>query len=218
MNLRPLRVEALMIDGPAGKLETLLEQPPPLADSQHASPAAFAVICHPHPLHGGSMHNKVVFTVARACQELAMPTLRFNFRGVGASAGSYDEGRGETQDTLAVIAAGRARWPGAALTLAGFSFGAVVSLVAAAAAAPSRLISVAPAVAYVGLASMARPACPWLIVQGDADEVVDAREVQAFAARFSPPPQLVLLPGVGHFFHRRLDQLRDAAIAFLSAT
>jgi uncharacterized protein len=219
LNLQPPRAAALMIDGPAGKLEALLEQPQaqPVADSQDLSPTAFAVICHPHPLHGGTMHNKVVYTIARACQERAMPTLRFNFRGVGASAGSYDEGRGETQDALAVIAAGRARWPQAALTLAGFSFGAVVSLMAAAAAAPSRLISVAPAVTRVGLASIARPACPWLIVQGDADEVVDAREVQAFAASFSPPPQLVLLPGVGHFFHSRLDQLRDATIAFLAA-
>ena len=216
MNSQPPRAEALMIEGPAGGLEALLEQP--LADLQHAAPAAFGVICHPHPLYGGSMQNKVVHTLARACQERGMPTLRFNFRGVGASAGSYDEGRGETQDTLAVIAAGRARWPHAALTLAGFSFGAVVSLMAAAAAAPSRLISVAPAVARFGLASMARPACPWLIVQGDADEVVDAREVQAFAASFSPPPQLVLLAGVGHFFHGRLDQLRDAASAFLAAT
>jgi uncharacterized protein len=227
-----VRTEALMIDGPAGRLEALLEAPPaqPLATSQHhaptapsaaaapATPAAFAVICHPHPLYGGSMQNKVVYTIARACQERAMPTLRFNFRGVGASAGSFDEGRGEIQDTLAVIAAGRARWPQAALTLAGFSFGAVVSLMAAAAAAPSRLISVAPAVGRVAPASIARPACPWLIVQGDADEVVDAREVQAFAAGFSAPPQLVLLPGVGHFFHSRLDQLRDAAIAFLAAT
>jgi alpha/beta superfamily hydrolase len=215
-----VRTEALMIDGPAGKLEVLLEAPPaqPLATSQHHAPAAFAVICHPHPLYGGSMQNKVVYTIARACQERAMATLRFNFRGVGASVGSYDEGRGEIQDTLAVIAAGRARWPQAALTLAGFSFGAVVSLMAAAAAAPSRLISVAPAVGRVAPASIARPACPWLIVQGDADEVVDARAVQAFAAGFSPPPQLVVLPGVGHFFHSRLDQLRDAAIAFLAAT
>ena len=219
MNLQPPRAEALMIDGPAGRLEALLEAPlaQPGADTP-ASPAAFGVICHPHPLYGGSMQNKVVHTLARACQERGMPTLRFNFRGVGASAGSYDEGRGETQDALAVIAAGRARWPHAALTLAGFSFGAVVSLMAAAAAAPSRLISVAPAVVRFGLTSMARPACPWLIVQGDADELVDAREVQAFAAGFSPPPQLVLLPGVGHFFHGRLDQLRDAAIAFLAAT
>jgi alpha/beta superfamily hydrolase len=204
-----------MLDGPAGVLEALLEQP--LAPPQDASPAAFAVVCHPHPLYGGNMNNKVVFTLARACQERAMPTLRFNFRGVGASSGSYDEGRGEIQDALAVVAAGRARWPQAALTLAGFSFGGMVSLAAAAAAAPTRLISVAPAVSLAGFASIARPACPWLIIQGDADEVVDAREVQAFAARFEPPPQLVLLAGVGHFFHRRLDQLRDAAIAFLGA-
>jgi uncharacterized protein len=220
LKLQPPRAEALMIDGPAGRLEALLEQPLARsgADTLQAAPAGFGVICHPHPLHGGSMQNKVVHTLARACQERGMPTLRFNFRGVGASEGSYDEGRGESQDALAVIAAGRAHWPDAALTLAGFSFGAVVSLMAAAAAAPSRLISVAPAVARFGLASMARPACPWLIVQGDADEVVDAREVQAFAAQFSPPPQLVLLHGVGHFFHGRLDQLRDAAIAFLAAT
>jgi alpha/beta superfamily hydrolase len=204
-----------MIDGPAGVLEALLEQPQ--EQPQDWSPAAFAVICHPHPLYGGTMHNKVVHTVSRACQERGMPTLRFNYRGVGASTGSYDEGRGETQDALAVVAAGRARWPHAALTLAGFSFGGMVSLMAAATAAPARLISVAPAVTRAGFASIARPACPWLIVQGDADEVVDAREVQAFAASFQPPPQLVLLPGAGHFFHGRLNELRDAAIAFLAA-
>ena len=107
MSWRPPRAEQLPIDGPAGVLEALLEDP------QVSPPAGFAVVCHPHPLHGGTMHNKVVHTVARACQERGMPTLRFNYRGVGASAGSYDEGRGETQDALAVIAAGRARWPGA---------------------------------------------------------------------------------------------------------
>ncbi len=206
-----MRAQALLIDGPAGVLEALLEDP------QVSPPAGFAVVCHPHPLHGGTLHNKVVHTVARACQERGMPTLRFNYRGVGASAGSYDEGRGETQDVLAVVAAGRVRWPGAALTLAGFSFGGMVSLLAAAAAAPARLISIAPAVTRAELASIARPACPWLIVQGEADEVVNCREVQAFAARFQPPPQLLVLPGVGHFFHRRLAELRDAAFEFLAA-
>jgi alpha/beta superfamily hydrolase len=200
-----------LIDGPAGALEALLEAP------QGPVPAGFGVICHPHPLYGGTMHNKVVHTVARACQERGMPTLRFNYRGVGASAGSYDEGRGETDDTLAVIAAGRARWPDAALTLAGFSFGGLVSLRAAVTAAPAKLISVAPAVARVKSASIPRPPCPWLIVQGDADEIVDCRQVQAFAAQFEPPPQLVLLPGVGHFFHGRLNELRDAAFGFLAA-
>ena len=145
-----------------------------------------------------------------------MPTLRFNYRGVGSSAGSYDEGRGETQDALAVVAAGRARWPGAALTLAGFSFGGMVSLLAAAAAAPARLISFAPAVTGAEFASIARPAGSWLIVQGEADEIVKCSEVQAFAARFQPPPQLVVLPGAVHFFHGRLPELRDAVFAFLA--
>jgi len=219
LSFRPPRAEALLIDGPAGVLEALLEDPQASAPSPALSPAAgFAVLCHPHPLHGGSMHNKVVHTVARACQERGMPTLRFNYRGVGASAGSYDEGRGETQDTLAVVAAGRARWPGAALTLAGFSFGGMVSLLAATVAAPARLISVAPAVTRAEFASVARPAAAWLIVQGEADEIIRCAEVQAFAARFQPPPQLVVLPGAGHFFHHRLPELRDAAFAFLAST
>ena len=219
MSFRPPRAEPLLIDGPAGVLEALLEDPQASPPSPPLSPAAdFAVVCHPHPLHGGSMHNKVVHTVARACQERGMPTLRFNYRGVGASAGSYDEGRGETQDTLAVVAAGRARWPGAALTLAGFSFGGMVSLLAAAAAAPARLISVAPAVTRAEFASIARPAAAWLIVQGEADEIIRCAEVQAFAARFQPPPRLVVLPGAGHFFHGRLPELRDAAFEFLASS
>jgi uncharacterized protein len=214
LSLPPPRAAALLIDGPAGALEALLDDP--REDTQGPAPAGFGVICHPHPLHGGTMQNKVVYTLARACQERGMPTLRFNYRGVGASAGSYDEGRGEIQDALAVVAAGRARWPDAALTLAGFSFGGMVSLRAAATAAPARLISVAPAVMRAA-ASIARPACPWLIIQGEVDEIVPSREVQAFAARFQPPPQLLLMPGAGHFFHRRLDELRDAAYAFLAA-
>lgn len=214
MSLPPPRAAALLIDGPAGALEALLDDP--REDPQGPAPAGFGVICHPHPLHGGTMQNKVVYTLARACQERGMPTLRFNYRGVGASAGSYDEGRGEIQDALAVVAAGRARWPDAALTLAGFSFGGLVILHAAATAAPSRLISVAPAVMRAAT-SIERPACPWLIIQGEADEIVPSREVQAFAARFQPPPQLLLMPGAGHFFHRRLDELRDAAYAFLAA-
>jgi alpha/beta superfamily hydrolase len=219
LSFRPPRAEPLLIDGPAGVLEALLEDPQASPPSPPLSPAAdFAVVCHPHPLHGGSMHNKVVHTVARACQERGMPTLRFNYRGVGASAGSYDEGRGETQDTLAVVAAGRARWPGAALTLAGFSFGGMVSLLAAAAAAPARLISVAPAVTRAEFASIARPAAAWLIVQGEADEIIRCAEVQAFAARFQPPPRLVVLPGAGHFFHGRLPELRDAAFEFLASS
>lgn len=207
-----LRPEPLSIGGPAGALEAMLEDP------GGASVAEFAVVCHPHPLHGGTMHNKVVHTLARVFVELGLPTLRFNYRGVGASAGRYDNGRGETEDALAVIAAGRLRWPQAAVSLAGFSFGAIVALRAVGHAAPvRRLISVAPPVMRADMPLAERPQCPWLIVQGDADEIVDHRQVAAFAASCSPPPQLRVLPGVDHFFHGRLRELHEAVLAFSKA-
>ncbi|HEX4024256.1 MAG TPA: alpha/beta hydrolase [Steroidobacteraceae bacterium] len=200
--------EPLVIPGPAGAIEALLEEPVP------ARPDGFAVICHPHPLHGGTMQNKVVHTLARVFQELGLPTLRFNYRGVGASAGGYDNGRGETEDALAVIAYGQRRWPVAAVSLAGFSFGALVALRASARVPPARLVNVAPAVGRPEAVPLRRPDCPWLIVQGDADEIVDYRQVQTFAQHFVPPPRLQILAGVDHFFHGRLHELHDAVIAF----
>ena len=202
MSVPPPPKTSLVIDGPAGSLEALLEDPG--ADGRH-----FAVVCHPHPLHGGTMHNKVVHTLARALQEQGMPTLRFNFRGVGASAGAYDDGRGETEDALAVIAWGRRRWPGAQLVLAGFSFGAAVALRAALAAGAAQLITVAPAITHPGAAPL-RPACPWLLVAGDADDLVDFGQLRAWAAAFQPPPTLRVLAGGDHFFHGRLQELRAA--------
>ena len=206
MNPSLVRAEALRIAGPAGELEALLEEP------QQASAAAFGLVCHPHPQHGGTMHNKVVHTVARALQDQGLATLRFNYRGVGGSAGSYDAGRGECDDALAVIAWGRARWPGVPLVLAGFSFGALIALLAAPLAQPARLITVAPAVHLPTFTAIVQPSCPWLIIQGEADELVDFRQVEAWAAHFNPPPQLCLLPGVDHFFHRRLHELRAAVM------
>ncbi len=203
--------EALTLEGPAGALEALLTQP------QEVAHPGLAVICHPHPLHGGTLRNKVVHTLARTLEQFGLTTLRFNFRGVGTSAGSYDGGRGELQDALAVIAYGRARWPEAALTLAGFSFGAQVALLAAPLAAPVRLITVAPPVSRPEFAAVAAPPCPWLIVQGDADEIVDPQQVAAFAERFSPPPTLRLLAGVNHLFHGHLPELHDAVAEFLNA-
>ncbi len=202
MSVPPPPKTSLVIDGPAGSLEALLEDPG--ADGRH-----FAVVCHPHPLHGGTMHNKVVHTLARALQEQGMPTLRFNYRGVGASAGAYDDGRGETEDALAVIAWGRRRWPGAQLVLAGFSFGAAVALRAALAAGAAQLITVAPAITHPGAAPL-RPACPWLLVAGDADDLVDFGQLRAWAAAFQPPPTLRVLAGGDHFFHGRLQELRAA--------
>jgi uncharacterized protein len=163
------------------------------------------------------MDNKVVYSVARAFEQLHAPAVRFNFRGVGASAGAYDEGRGETHDLLAVIAYGRRRWPQAPLWLAGFSFGGAVALLAAATAAPARLVLIAPGVTKIDVTRAPPPKCPWLIVQGDADDVVPADLVLGWAATVKPAPQITLLPGAGHFFHGRLAELRAAVLSFMSA-
>ncbi|MEY2854716.1 MAG: hypothetical protein RL030_1848 [Pseudomonadota bacterium] len=214
--MSPPHAEAVTIAGPAGTLEAIIEDPAP-----GTVPAACMVICHPHPLHGGTMHNKVVTTLARAANDQRAPSLRFNYRGVGASEGSFDESRGETEDALAAVAVARQRWPHAELWLAGFSFGGHVALRASTrdGVSPGRLITVAPAFTrYYGAVSEVRvPACPWLVVQGDADEVIDARDVLAWCAALQPPPRTAVLPGVGHYFHGQLNALRDVATAFLNA-
>ncbi len=202
--------EALSLAGPAGRLEALLDTP--------AVPgvAAVAVVCHPHPQHQGTMLNKVVHTLGRAMQDLGAPVLRFNFRGVGASEGAYADGVGEADDVMAVAGWARERYPGAALWLAGFSFGAAVAIRAAAILRPRNLISVAPPVARMAaLLGTLRPPGDWLVVQGMRDEVVSARDVEDWARTLDPPPRLVLLPDVDHFFHGRLTLLRDTVVGHL---
>ena len=208
--------QAVLIQGPAGALQAIIEDP---LDAQAPAPAQFAVICHPHPLHGGTMDNKVVTTLARSFHSLGIPTLRFNYRGVGSSAGSWDEGRGETLDALAVLAAGRARWPSAVPWLAGFSFGGYIAFNASTHVAGSdvaRLFTIAPALSrhYPDASTVPVPPCPWLVVQGDADEVIDPQQVIQWATQVPARPQVVALPGVGHFFHGKLDQLQAQVLAF----
>jgi len=205
--------ERVDIPGPVGDLEARIETPQGATEF-----SAFGVVCHPHPLFGGTLDNKVVYTVARSFHDLGMPTIRFNFRGVGKSAGSFADGIGETDDALAVVAAGRERWPGAALWLAGFSFGGAVALRATAQAAPARLVAVAPAIKRVPMDEVSPPICPWLIVQGDADELVNHHEVLEWAAQLPLAPQIALLPGVGHFFHGKLHELRDAITQFAAGS
>lgn len=212
--MKPPRAERLAIPGPAGALEALIETPHEAAEP----PRAFGVVCHPHPLYGGTLDNKVVWTVARAFEAFGAPAIRFNFRGVGASAGSYGEGRGETEDALAVIDFGRQRWPQAALWLGGFSFGAAVAVRAAQAARPALLTAVAPGITVVDVRAAPPPDCPWLIVQGDADEVVPTAAVLEWARTLVPPPQISLLPGASHFFHGRINDLRDVLLDFLTRT
>lgn len=200
--------QRLTLAGPAGAIEALLETPT-------AEPArAFAVVCHPHPLYGGTLQNKVVHTLARSFAELGAATLRFNFRGVGASAGQFAEGVGEIEDTLAVVDAGRERFADLPLWLGGFSFGGAVAVRAAGRTEPKFLVSVAPAVKLINLSDIKVPACPWLIVQGGADEFVEADAVIDWAAQLNPAPTVKLLPGVGHFFHGQLRKLAAVVLDF----
>jgi alpha/beta superfamily hydrolase len=199
--------EDLSIEGPAGPLEALLETGPD--GDTHA-----AVVCHPHPQHGGTMHNKVAYTLARAFYHGGASTLRFNYRGVGRSAGSYAEGPGEIDDGRAVLSYARRRWPERPVYLGGFSFGSMVALGVAQVETPAALVTVAPAVDRIP-AAFARPASPWLVVQGSADEIVDAAAVERWVEQFDPAPDLVVLPGVGHFFDGELTRLRELLLDFL---
>jgi alpha/beta superfamily hydrolase len=203
--------EALTLDGPAGRIEALLDTPPgPLA-------AAVGVVCHPHPQHQGTMLNKVVHTLSRALNDLSIPAVRFNFRGVGASEGAYADGLGETEDVLAVANWARARFGAADLWVAGFSFGAAVAIRAALSTTCAQLITVAPPVARMArLLDGQSPACPWLLIQGTADEVVAAGDVQDWVRGLDSPPDLVLLPDVDHFFHGRLTLLRETVVGRVS--
>lgn len=209
-SFRPPLPRPAVIDGPLGPLEARVEDPAPVG-----VPPRVGVVCHPHPLYGGTMQNKVVHTLARAMQELGVPTVRFNFRGVGGSAGAYDGGAGELDDALAVCVWARRHWNCEALWLAGFSFGAAVALQAAQTTAPRALVTVAPPVGRIIVAPVPRPACPWLVVQGDHDELVDAAQVRRWVAGYAPPPALAELAGAEHFFHGRLVELRGAVLGFL---
>lgn len=203
--------EALTLQGPAGCLEALLEEP------QGGSFTRAAVICHPHPLHQGTMLNKVVHTISRALNDLHIPALRFNFRGVGASDGHYADGVGETGDAVAVCRWLRERYAGADLWLGGFSFGATVACGAALAAHPAQLITVAPPPqAARRLLQGQRLTMPWLVVQGEADGVVPSEEVAAWVAGLNPAPDLVVLPGVDHFFHGHISLLRETLVNHLA--
>jgi alpha/beta superfamily hydrolase len=204
----PASVLRASLAGPAGAIEALIEAP------AHTPPKAFGVVCHPHPLFAGTLQNKVVHTLARSFQELGAPTIRFNFRGVGESAGSYADGIGETEDALAVVAEGRRRWPDARVWLAGFSFGGAVALRAAARADTQFLVTVAPAVRLIDVSNTKTPDYPWLIVQGDVDELVEPAAVLQWAAALTPAPTVKVMPGVGHFFHGRLRELATLVVDF----
>jgi uncharacterized protein len=166
-----------------------------------------AVICHPHPLHGGTMGNKVVTTLAKTYWQLDIPTLRFNFRGVGKSAGEFANGEGETDDLLVILEWINQQAIASRIWLAGFSFGACVALRAATRIPAYCLVTVAPPVMRYRCAEEVR--CPWVLVQGGKDDIVPALEVEAWAKTLVVPPQWLLMPTADHFFHGQLIELRQ---------
>jgi alpha/beta superfamily hydrolase len=201
----PTQAASFALSGPAGKLETLTD----VAEPEGAR-CGVAVVCHPNPAQGGTMHNKVVTMLERAIRESGLDTVRFNFRGTGESAGSYDEGIGESEDLAAVVAWVRRVRPDDALWLAGFSFGSYVTIRSAARLQAKALISIAPPAGRWPFEGFAEPACPWLVVQGEDDEVVEPQAVFDWIDSLEQPPELIRMPETGHFFHRRLMDLRGA--------
>lgn len=223
MQTFPLIESTFLIPGPAGDLELITS---PIDEAKHKS--AVAVICHPHPLHGGTMNNKVVTTLARAFKDLGLRTVRFNFRGVGKSEGSFAAGIGETDDLLAVINWVKKTCPGDALWLAGFSFGGYVSARVAALYAPSnkgdalhepisvaQLVTIAPQVSRFK-STYPMITCPWLLVQGEQDEIVSPEEVFEWVETLNPKPIVIRMSGAGHFFHGQLLELRRKLVEVLA--
>ncbi|MEY4979935.1 MAG: hypothetical protein RLZZ352_2205 [Pseudomonadota bacterium] len=204
------QTELLLQDGPAGPLEVAIDRPARDA-------LGVAVIAHPHPLFAGTMNNKVVQTLARACVQSGWTAVRFNFRGVGRSAGAYDEGRGEIADMLAVVAAQAAAGP---LCLAGFSFGAFVTSHAAAQLHSHRdlrqLVLVGTAASRFAVAPVPAELQPrTLVIHGEQDDTVPLSAVLDWARLQSLP--VLVVPGGGHFFHGQLPLLRDCVLRHLRA-
>ncbi len=200
--------EVLLQTGPAGELEVALDRPV-------GTPRGCALIAHPHPLHGGTMTNKVVQTLARAFVQQGWLAVRWNFRGVGRSTGVYDEGRGELDDLLAVV---QAQAPEGPLSLAGFSFGAFVTTHAVARLAPQRDVQ---RIVLVGTATSRFAAVPiapdlharTLVIHGEQDDTVPLGSVMDWARPQVLP--VTVVPAGGHFFHGQLPLLKDLVCRFV---
>jgi len=203
--------ERLIIQGPIGPIEAIQALPKEMTVS------LFGVICHPHSLHGGTMQNKVVTTISRMFREMGIASIRFNFRGVGDSAGEYDAGIGETEDLLAVLSWVKDHYLDHDICLVGFSFGSFVAYRAASQWPISRLILIAPPVHHYDYIGQPIPKCPWIVVQGEADEVVPPDKVFAWVKSLSKPPTLIRMPNTSHFFHGKLVDLRSELRRVLAA-
>ena len=196
------RIEAHLLEGPAGKLEALLEPP------EDREPREAALVCHPHPLFGGTMHNKVVYRVARSLRNTGSVVLRFNFRGVGASEGEHAQGVGEVEDARAALTWLRHRYPGLPYTLAGFSFGSRVILgLGCDLQDAARLIALGFPAKYEKVGFLAHCSMPKIFIQSTRDEHGPPSEMQALYAQVAEPKRLIWVEAEDHFFSGGLDRL-----------
>jgi len=179
-----------------------------IIENEQDNPRIVGIVCHPHPLQGGTMNNKVVTTLTRVIRECGGTAIRFNYR-------KFDHGIGELQDTLEIIQFAHKKWPEAELWLAGFSYGAYLSLKAATQAQDiKQLISVAPAVNHMDFSGL-HPHCPWIVVVAEDDEVVPAQGIKQWIQTLNPQPTVLDFENTSHFFHGKLIELRDKLIETL---
>lgn len=200
----PRRIESCEVPGPAGRLEALLEEP------DEFGPLDACVVCHPHPLHGGTMLNKVVYRMARALRRSGSVVLRFNFRGVGQSEGMHDGGSGEVEDARAALDWMRARYPHLPCSLAGFSFGARVILELGCGAGAARLIAIGYPTRRSRHSLLENCTVPKYFVHSTNDEHGPRAELEAVFARAAEPKRLVWVPAEDHFFQGALDPFEQA--------
>ena len=206
----PTQSSTVLLQGEAGQLEVAVTLP------KVAAIHKVILICHPHPLYGGTMDNKVVSTLVRSFDELDYATVRFNFRGVGRSEGLHDQGHGEAQDLELILNWILQAMPDANVVLAGFSFGSYVAYQVAAScqwsATIQRLLLVAPPVQYPGFSSITPPVMPIVVVQGEADEVVEPDKVFAWVEHTLPEASVLRMADTSHFFHGKLIELKRLLI------
>jgi alpha/beta superfamily hydrolase len=201
----PRRIESLSIDGPAGKIEALLEEP------EDQAPNAAVLVCHPHPLHGGTMHNKVVYRIARGVRRAGAVVLRFNYRGVNRSEGRYDNGVGEMEDTRCAMQALRTRYPDLPFTLAGFSFGSRIILkLGCEIPDVSRMIAVGFPPGYQESWELGRCQTPRVFIQSTHDEFCSKDAMEEYFASLPGPKELIWIEARDHFFASALDEFEEA--------
>jgi uncharacterized protein len=205
----PRRIESLLIDGPAGRLEALLEEPEP--ETAGALREA-CLVCHPHPLFGGTMHNKVVYRIARGMRRAGAVVLRFNFRGVGRSEGVHDQGVGEVEDARAALGFLRQRYPDLPYSMAGFSFGSRMILQLGCVTEPTRLIAAGFPTRQGGFDYLAACTVPKYFIQSTNDEFGPKKELEAAFQKFANPKRLEFIQAADHFFAGALDELEEAII------